>query len=45
MQIAVNEGMLVEQMDVSTAFLNGNIDCDIYVEQPKGFEKFDDNGN
>jgi hypothetical protein len=24
-------------MDVQTAFLNGDIDCNIYMEQPEGF--------
>ena len=27
----------VHQMDVKTAFLNGEIDCDIYMKQPEGF--------
>ena len=27
----------VHQMDVKTAFLNGEIDCDIYLSQPVGF--------
>ena len=27
----------IHQMDVKTAFLNGNIDADIYMEQPEGF--------
>jgi hypothetical protein len=27
----------IEQMDVKTAFLYGEIDVDIYMEQPKGF--------
>ena len=27
----------VHQMDVTTAFLNGEVDCDIYMSQPEGF--------
>ena len=27
----------IHQMDVKTAFLNGNIDADVYMEQPDGF--------
>ena len=27
----------VHQMDMKTAFLNGNLDKEIYMEQPKGF--------
>ncbi len=27
----------MHQMDVKTAFLNGEIDCDIYMSQPEGF--------
>ena len=27
----------VHHMDVTTAFLNGNLDCEIYMEQPEGF--------
>ena len=26
-------------MDVKTAYLNANIDADIFIEQPKGFEE------
>ena len=27
----------VHHMDVTTAFLNGDLDCEIYMEQPEGF--------
>ena len=27
----------IHQMDVRTAFLNGNLDCLVYMEQPQGF--------
>ena len=31
--------LIVHQMDVKSAYLNADIDCKIYVEQPKGYEK------
>eukprot|EP00794_Sanderia_malayensis_P005790 gene5790-6488_t len=39
MQQAVQNNMVIHQMDVKTAYLNALIDCEIYVEQPEGFEK------
>ena len=34
---AVSRNMFIHQMDVVTAFLNGKLDEDIYMEQPEGF--------
>lgn len=45
LQIAANENMKLFQLDVKNAYLNAKIDHDIFLEQPKGFEKFDENGN
>ena len=30
-------GWKMYQMDVKTAFLNGNIDQEVFIEQPEGF--------
>lgn len=37
--LAIHEELYLDQMDVKTAFLNGNLDDDIYMHQPKGMEK------
>ena len=44
MQLAVQEGMVVHQMDVKTAYLNAPIDCELYMEQPEGYERKGPNG-
>ena len=38
-QIGVNCDYLIHQMDVRSAYLNAPIDCDLYVDQPKGYEQ------
>ena len=36
---AIQNGMIIHQMDVVTAFLNGTLDEDLYMEQPPGYIK------
>ena len=43
MQLAV-EKFHVQQMDVKAAYLHADIDCEVYVEQPEGYEKMSENG-
>lgn len=35
--ICASKGLEIDQMDVITAFLNGDLDKEIYMEQPEGF--------
>jgi len=35
------EDMQIHQMDVKTAFLNGDLEKEIYIEQPEGFTQGD----
>ena len=44
MQLAAQNEMKVHQMDVKTAYLNADIDCEIYIEQPEGFSKTNEKG-
>ena len=37
LSLAASYGLLVHQMDVKTAFLNGKLDEEIYMDQPDGF--------
>ncbi len=36
---AISRHLKIDQMDVSTAFLNGVVEEDIYIQQPPGYEK------
>ncbi|CAB3996098.1 Retrovirus-related Pol poly from transposon TNT 1-94 [Paramuricea clavata] len=44
LQQAIQNDMLVHQMDVKTAYLNGAIDCEIFIDQPEGYERVGQNG-
>nr|AAT44242.1 putative ubiquitin carrier protein [Oryza sativa Japonica Group] len=37
LSLAASHGLLVHQMDVKTSFLNGELDEEIYMDQPDGF--------
>ena len=38
MQAVVDNDMIAHQMDVKTAYLNAPIDCELYIEQPEGYD-------
>ena len=39
LSIGATYDLEIHQMDVKTAFLNGDIDTDIYIEQPQGYQQ------
>ena len=38
MALSVKHGLSLHQVDVTTAFLNGTLENEVYMQQPKGFE-------
>jgi len=38
LQKAVQDNLIVHQMDVTTAYLHAPIECEIYMNQPEGYE-------
>ena len=42
--LAVQNNWVINQMDVKTAFLNAEIDTEIFVHQPEGYVQLDDQG-
>ena len=42
--MAANENLLIEQMDVKTAYLCADIDHLLFVEQPSGFTETTERG-
>ena len=45
LQVSANLERSIHQMDVKTAYLNSEIDSEIYVKHPEGYEVMDNDGN
>ena len=44
LQSAVNNNWFLHQMDVKTAYLNADIDYEVFIKQPEGYEQTGDSG-
>ena len=44
-QVAAKLDLKVHQLDVKTTYLNADIDKEVYVKQPDGYEQVDNDGN
>jgi hypothetical protein len=44
LSLAVSHGLLIHQMDIKIAFLNGELEKEIYMTQPDGFIVKDQEG-
>ena len=44
-QLAAVKNYEIHQLDVKSAYLNADIDAEIYLNQPEGFQKSDDKGD
>ena len=44
LSLAVQNRYELRQLDIRTAHLTGNINEDVLMKQPEGFEKFDEEG-
>ena len=42
LSIAINEGMQIDQLDIVTAFLYSEIDKEVYIEVPEGYDLVND---
>jgi len=42
---AAQKGIKLKQLDVKTAYLNATIEEEVFIKQPRGFEKYDEFGN
>ena len=44
MNIAAQNSWQIKQLDIKTAYLNANVDADVFMKQPEGFGEKGPNG-